>query len=443
MKKRILGMICVLCIALVFTSITVLADPIEIYMSGEALELDVAPIIVEGRTMLPVRAVFENIGANVSWDGETRTVTAVKGNTTVKLVIDSQEMLVNGEVHTLDVPAMIKDSRTLVPLRACAEAFGLDVTWSNRFRAVRIKQPIWEVTRTDYSDGTYEVSEYDKDGNLLRVMDSEGYGATYGQYDELGAAHEYHSFEDGTEQYAYRKTISEDGREEYWENSDGMWEKSQYDENHNLVYWEDNEGSWAKIQYDGKGNVVYAEDSEGYWTKYEYDEQGRNIRYVTSDDYWLQDFYDEYGNHLGWEDSDGDWSKHHYNELGQETDWEDSDGDWSKFRYDAAGNEIYREDSNGYWAKWEYDAAGNIIYRETADEGWSKSEYDANGNETYWESENGYWMKSQYDENGNMISWEDSDGDWTKYTRDENGNTIEVQGKDGSWTKYQYQLFVK
>ena len=443
MKKRILGITLVLCMVLAVTSITALADPIEIYMGGEALELDVAPIIVEGRTMLPVRAVFENIGAKVSWDGDTRTVTATKGDTTVQLIIDSKEMLVNGEKHTLDVPAMIKDSRTLVPLRACTEAFGLDVEWSNRFRAVRIKKPVYELTRVDYSDGTYEEREYDKDGNLLRVKDSEGYGSTYSQYDELGVANEYHHFEKGVEQYGFWQAVSEDGRDIHWENTDGMWEKYKYNENHNITYWEDSDGFWAKYEYDGKGNLVYEEDADGLWEKRQYDEQGRNIYYESSSGYWSKDYYDDYGKLIYREDSDGDWSKYYYNELGQETRWEYSDGDWSNYQYDAAGNEIYREDADGYWVKRKYDASGNTTYFETSEGDWWKSEYDAAGNEIYYANSDGYWIKSTYDANGNEITWEDSDGDSAKYTYDANGNTIESQYEDGSWTKYQYQLFVK
>ena len=443
MKKRIFGIIFVLCAALLVSSVTALADPIEIYMGGEALELDVSPIIVEGRTMLPVRAVFENIGAKVSWDGDTRTVTATKGDTTVQLTIDSTEMLINGTPHTLDVPAMIKESRTLVPLRACAEAFGLDVSWYEKYRAVRIKQPVYVVTHIDYSDGSYAKREYDQDGNLLRVEDSDGYVETYGRYDELGVYNEYHSFENGAEVYGFWQTVSEDGREVIWENTDHETEKRQYDENHNLIYSEDHDGYWTKRQYDQNQNCIYYEDSDGYWEKRTYDEQGLEIRYEDSDGYRSEEHYDAYGHYLGVDRSDGSWSKHDYNELGQETRWEDSDGYWVNYTYDDNGNEIYFEDSDGDWVKREFDGTGNTTYREDSDGSWWKSEYDQNGNEVYWEDSDGYWVKSTYDENGNEVYWEDSDGDWARYTYDENGNTVESQYADGSWMKYQYQLFIK
>ncbi len=96
------------------------------------------PVIVEGRTLVPLRSVFEALGATVEWDNETRSVTSVKGDTTITLAVDSKEMTVNGTVKTLDVPACIMNDRTMVPVRAVAEAFGCEVSWDNETRTVVI-----------------------------------------------------------------------------------------------------------------------------------------------------------------------------------------------------------------------------------------------------------------------------------------------------------------
>ena len=85
-----------------------------------------------------MRAIFEKLGAVVGWDGETRTVTAVKDDLTVSLEIGSFDMYVGDKVTTLDVPALIYGDRTLVPLRAISEAFGCTVDWNGDTRTVSI-----------------------------------------------------------------------------------------------------------------------------------------------------------------------------------------------------------------------------------------------------------------------------------------------------------------
>ena len=110
----------------------------EIITNGEAKALDVPAQIIESRTMVPLRAIFEALGASVEWDDATKTVTSVKGETTVKLTIGQASINVNGEDKALDVPAQIVDSRTLVPVRAIAESFGCDVAWDDATKTVTI-----------------------------------------------------------------------------------------------------------------------------------------------------------------------------------------------------------------------------------------------------------------------------------------------------------------
>jgi N-acetylmuramoyl-L-alanine amidase len=93
------------------------------------LNFDVEPIIEEGRTLVPLRAIFEAIGANVQWEQSTQTVKAVKGSTEVILKIGSLQPAVNGKIWPLDVPAKIVRDRTLAPLRFVGEAFGGQVEW--------------------------------------------------------------------------------------------------------------------------------------------------------------------------------------------------------------------------------------------------------------------------------------------------------------------------
>jgi N-acetylmuramoyl-L-alanine amidase len=102
------------------------------------LNFDVEPIIENGRTMVPLRAIFEALGAQVDWDNDTRTVTAIKGDTTVVLPIGSTKPTVNGKEWPLDVPAKISQNRTLAPVRFVGEAFGSSVGWDAVARTVSI-----------------------------------------------------------------------------------------------------------------------------------------------------------------------------------------------------------------------------------------------------------------------------------------------------------------
>ncbi len=102
---------------------------VKVTVGGEKVRFDVLPSITEGRTLVPLRAIFEALGASVSWNQETQTVTADKDGLQIVLTIGAGQFTVGGETKSLDVPAQIVDGRTLVPARAVAEAFGCNVDW--------------------------------------------------------------------------------------------------------------------------------------------------------------------------------------------------------------------------------------------------------------------------------------------------------------------------
>ncbi|MDY3928319.1 MAG: leucine-rich repeat protein [Clostridia bacterium] len=111
---------------------------IPLYVNNRRVNFDQQPIIRDGRTLVPVRAIFEAMGAVVGWDSETRTVVAERNSTIIKIGIDNTIMYKNDVPITIDVPAVIENSRTLVPARAICEAFGADVKWNNSERTVYI-----------------------------------------------------------------------------------------------------------------------------------------------------------------------------------------------------------------------------------------------------------------------------------------------------------------
>jgi len=114
------------------------ADDIRILINDTELQLDQPPIIEGGRTLVPLRAIFEAFGAAVDWDQATQTVTAIKNDITVSLTIGSNVLNRNGENITLDVPAQLIGGRTLVPARAVAESFGATVDWDRDTQRVII-----------------------------------------------------------------------------------------------------------------------------------------------------------------------------------------------------------------------------------------------------------------------------------------------------------------
>lgn len=107
-------------------------------VNGETVKIDVPAQILDGRTMTPSRFVAEMLGADVDWDDETKTVTITKGEKVIKLVIDSNIALVDGEEVEIDVPATIIDGRTLTPSRFVAEMLGADVDWDDETKTVTI-----------------------------------------------------------------------------------------------------------------------------------------------------------------------------------------------------------------------------------------------------------------------------------------------------------------
>lgn len=115
-------------------------DAIPVILNGVELACDQPPLIVDGRTLVPLRAIFEGLGASVDWDGATRTVMSTLDDTTVVMTVDSAVMYKNDQAVTLDVPAKIVNGRTMVPVRAVGEAFGADVRWDGATRTVYVTQ---------------------------------------------------------------------------------------------------------------------------------------------------------------------------------------------------------------------------------------------------------------------------------------------------------------
>ena len=113
-------------------------EKIKVYVDGRRILFDADPMLVNGRTMVPVRAIFEALGATVTWDNNTNTAVGVLGDTTIKITIGQDYLLKNGEKVSLDSPALLSSSRTFVPVRAIAESYNCNVDWINDTKTVLI-----------------------------------------------------------------------------------------------------------------------------------------------------------------------------------------------------------------------------------------------------------------------------------------------------------------
>ncbi|MTI85463.1 MAG: copper amine oxidase [Firmicutes bacterium] len=145
MKKMLLA------ICMILTALTLIApsaagatgqkENISVLIDDLPVTFDVEPVMQNGRTLVPFRAVVEGLNTHVDWDSDTQTVTAKKGDTQIRLQMGSKSAYRNGNNILMDVPPMIEDGRTLIPLRFFAEAFDCDVAWNSSTYTVHIISP--------------------------------------------------------------------------------------------------------------------------------------------------------------------------------------------------------------------------------------------------------------------------------------------------------------
>ncbi len=122
-------------------TITMQIDNPVMTVNGEEQSIDengTAPITLNDRTLVPIRAIIEAMGGTVDWDGQTETATLIYGGDEIRLVIDSTTAYLNDEAQTLDVAPITINDRTMLPIRFIAESFGFDVDWDADTETVTI-----------------------------------------------------------------------------------------------------------------------------------------------------------------------------------------------------------------------------------------------------------------------------------------------------------------
>jgi len=120
------------------TSVPAAAQAVRVVVDGDPIAFDQPPVTIGGRVLIPLRGVFERLGAFVQWNPATNTVLATRAASQIQLTIGSRVAFVNGRQVMLDVPPMVVGGRTLVPLRFVSEAMGASVDWEQSTRTVFI-----------------------------------------------------------------------------------------------------------------------------------------------------------------------------------------------------------------------------------------------------------------------------------------------------------------
>ena len=148
-KKFMLIVLATVFAKLSFMPATIQASQVHVTIDGRQVNFtDQGPTIVDGRTLVPVRGVFEELGFEVDWEQDTETARLTRSGHEVVLTIGSINFITNGESHTLDVPAQIIGGRTMLPIRAVLESVGYSVDWSQATNTVLIS--------SSSGQGTYE-----------------------------------------------------------------------------------------------------------------------------------------------------------------------------------------------------------------------------------------------------------------------------------------------
>ncbi len=114
-------------------------SPSQVFYNGELIDFDVVPIMENDRTLIPLRGLFEKMGAVVEWDGQNQTAIVTKDDMVLSVKIDHYGAKVNDSCKYMDVPARLVESRTMIPLRFLSEELGYTVIWNEHNNTINIK----------------------------------------------------------------------------------------------------------------------------------------------------------------------------------------------------------------------------------------------------------------------------------------------------------------
>lgn len=134
------------------------AENVTVRLDDKKVECPVPARIENGRTMVPMRAIFEAFGMEVEWNNEEKSVSATKDDTVISLTVGEKALYVNDEKVELDVAAYIDSDTTLVPVRAISESLDASVTWNEEKRRVEIVTKEYEANKDAWKENVGEIN---------------------------------------------------------------------------------------------------------------------------------------------------------------------------------------------------------------------------------------------------------------------------------------------
>jgi hypothetical protein len=151
--------------ALVAISAFAGAQGISVNVDGQAVRFrDASPKKIDGRVLVPLRGVFEEMGATVQWRSSSREIIANRGDSDVRLHIGDKYATVDGKELTMDVPAQIIDGATYVPIRFLSESLGAQVRWREADQLVMIDTDAGRAQRIDERSDRWKNRDRNGDG---------------------------------------------------------------------------------------------------------------------------------------------------------------------------------------------------------------------------------------------------------------------------------------
>lgn len=143
MKRFGLGLLVVLASLLFATTALAHEHGLEVRFNGRIVGMEVKPVVESGRTLVPFRAIFEALGAEVTYDATTRVISGTRGNNSIQMTLGSTSATINGQSVTLDVAPKTIQRRTMVPVRVIADALGVQINYNAAKQRIDLTDATW------------------------------------------------------------------------------------------------------------------------------------------------------------------------------------------------------------------------------------------------------------------------------------------------------------
>lgn len=227
MKKRLFTPILTVSMILSCSAVSAADDEVKVYLDGTQLQFEQPPVIQDGRTLVPMRAIFEALGADVDWQGETQYIVATSSSKgqMIEMHINNNIITHNGVDMTLDVAPQLINGYTMIPLRVVSECMDANVEWDGNTKTVYVtnKNSIIEI----YGNNTHYIGE-------CMYGAAQGYGTLFVS-DDTGAVSELYCA--------------------YFENNEPIEGYVRY-ANGDMY-----QGGFSNFEYNGKGTIFFADNS--------------------------------------------------------------------------------------------------------------------------------------------------------------------------------------